>query len=45
MHNLLTDLVPWSSGYSGSDMAQRVSVKREFEAGFRHAPIGKLFLS
>ena len=29
---------PWSSGRSGSVMVQKVAVKREFEAGLRHAP-------
>ena len=35
----------WSSGYSGSVMVQKDAVKREVQAGLRHATIGKLSLS
>ena len=36
---------PWSSRLSGSVMVQKVTVKREFEAGLRNATTGKLSLS
>ena len=36
--------MPWPSGKSSSVMLQKVAVKREFEAGLRHATTGKLSL-
>ena len=36
-----TVCAPWSSGYSGLVMVQKVAVKHEFEAGFCHVTTRK----